>query len=447
MNLQGTKSGRVLQTTEVVGSGGEGCVFGTNDSSRVVKIYHRITPELAAKIEAMVAHPPRDPMRRHRHISIAWPEEPVEEAKGKVIGFIMPRISGGVPLHSLCVSKSRIRIAPGFNYRYLHTAALNVAVALDSIHATDHVVGDIKTVNVLVNEKALISLVDCDSFQIASSRTRRIFPCTVASEGFTPPEILNASGSDSSRREEVHDRFGLAVIVFYLLFGSHPFHSSDSLTADSGGVDRNIRRGAWIFRPDLAINPSLATLPFQTVHPVIQAAFRRCFNDGHVEPSRRPSAADWANALRLALDNLAHCADAPSHIFSPTSGACPWCEIRNRIGLELFPSNTVQSGDVSSGQNQPQMCDQGRLTLVQRTIFGMHRARIRKCLQPPRHCAGCGRFLRQDSVRRCSRCQACAHERCLSGGRIQRLGLLRKRRELLCPSCGEHVAYKDYCAL
>jgi DNA-binding helix-hairpin-helix protein with protein kinase domain len=70
-------------------------------------------------------------------------------------------------------------------------------------------------------QRATAALIDCDSFQITDGA--HVFRCPVEVPEFTPPE-LQGSAFDSQTRTAQHDAFGLAVLIFYLLFlGRHPF--------------------------------------------------------------------------------------------------------------------------------------------------------------------------------------------------------------------------------
>lgn len=91
-----TSSGQRLATDDLLGKGGEGEVWAIQgDSSQVAKIYHpkNRQPEREAKIQAMVAHPPRDETRTLTppHVSLAWPTAPLYD-QGTFVGYLMPRI-------------------------------------------------------------------------------------------------------------------------------------------------------------------------------------------------------------------------------------------------------------------------------------------------------------------------------------------------------------------
>jgi DNA-binding helix-hairpin-helix protein with protein kinase domain len=106
----------------------------------VVKLYHSGKAPPPGKLERMLENPPDDPTAAQGHCSIAWPCDLLHDGQGQIVGYAMPRISGGVPLHGLYNLQSRSQKAPGFHWRYLHVAAHNLASAVAAIHAKGYCV-------------------------------------------------------------------------------------------------------------------------------------------------------------------------------------------------------------------------------------------------------------------------------------------------------------------
>ncbi|MBM3601683.1 MAG: hypothetical protein FJX35_26100, partial [Alphaproteobacteria bacterium] len=121
-----TSAGALVQLGECIASSGEGEVYRTDRNDRVAKIYHAIDEARVRKLRAMVANPPSDPTLAQGHPSIAWPIDLIAE-NGKAVGFVMPRIDRAVSMNAIYNPRLRQRHAPGFNWYYLHVAALNVS--------------------------------------------------------------------------------------------------------------------------------------------------------------------------------------------------------------------------------------------------------------------------------------------------------------------------------
>lgn len=310
---------------------GEGEVWETNLNGYLAKIYHQATTERIEKLKVMLANPPVDPMISFNHISIAWPKELLKDSNGNYVGFLMPAIRNSQQLSSIYNPSEPKKIAPGFNWYHLHVTALNLAWIIQEIHAKGYVLGDIKTENILVNDRALVAVIDTDSFQVSDSQIGKINCCAVGSEGFTPLELLRPDIA-TTNQSETHDRFGLAVLIHYLLFGYHP------VSGKSFEQTELICQGFWYDGQNSLICPSQNTISLDIVHPEIKKLFLQCFNEGHVQPNLRPTAQDWHDALQVAVNELTVCDRVDSHYYSRHYSKCYWCERATTIEVDIFPS-------------------------------------------------------------------------------------------------------------
>jgi len=328
-------TGQPIRLGKRIASSGEGTVWYTDRQGYLAKLYHSPTAERVRKLQVMVAHPPVDPMLSRNHISLAWPQDLLNDANRKCVGFLMPAISQGVDLTSVYNPRLRKQKIPRFNWRYLHTTALNIAWIIQEIHAKGHVLGDIKPQNMLVNDQALISVIDTDSFQIRDPQTEKIYHCTVGSEGFTPAELLGKELA-TFEQTEVHDRFRLAVLIHLLLFGDHPFKGKWVGPGDPPDPTELIRRNYWPYTPGSLIQPGPYTIPLDVVHPEVQQCFLRCFNNGYLAPKSRPTAAEWCHALQKAIADLTVCSQVPNHWYRRAYKHCYWCERKQKLGTDIF---------------------------------------------------------------------------------------------------------------
>jgi WD40 repeat protein/serine/threonine protein kinase len=333
--LKSVRSGRSITLTKKLASSGEGTVWTTNLPGFLAKLYHTATEDRIQKLRIMVDHPPQNPMRHHHHVTFAWPQDLIQDETGQCLGFLMPEIVDGVKLSIVYNPKLRSRKAPRFNWYYLHTAALNFALALKSLHEESYVVGDIKPQNLLVNNRALISVIDTDSFQVIDPNTKAIYRCLVGSEGFTPAELL---GKDLATLDqtEVHDRFRLGVMVYLLLFGDQPFKGKWVGRGESPQPTDLIRDGFWPYASNSMVQPGPNTIPLSIIHPQLQVCFQRCFTEGHRNPYARPSAQDWSEALKLAIADLRTCHLENNHFYSRTYGRCYWCDRLSAVRFDVF---------------------------------------------------------------------------------------------------------------
>ncbi|WP_375496795.1 helix-hairpin-helix domain-containing protein [uncultured Nostoc sp.] len=316
---------------------GEAKVWQTNRNGYLAKIYHSPTPEHVQKLAVMIAHRPKEPNSHLNHISFAWPKSVLKDAQANCVGFLMPEIKEGKELIDVYNPKKRKDLKLEVDWRFFHTTALNIASIIEAIHIYGYVVGDIKPQNILVNDRALPSIIDTDSFQVRNPKNNKVYRCLVGSEGFTPPELIDKDFS-SIDQTEVHDRFRLAVIIYQLLFGGEsPFAGKWMGTGETPETNELIRQGLWLYAPNSLIQPVERTIPLEIVHPEVQRRFLRCFNDGYKNPNLRPTAGDWVKALRLAVNELTICGKVDSHYYSRTYGKCYWCDRSTKLGIDIFP--------------------------------------------------------------------------------------------------------------
>ena len=278
-------------------------------------------------------------------------ETSIKDSNGKYLGFLMPAIDNSKQLSSICNPKRRNKVAPGFNWYYLHVTALNTAWIIQSIHAKGYVLGDIKLENILVNDRAMTAVIDTDSFQVRDSQSNQVYRCTVGSEGFTPPELLGKD-FDTTNQTEIHDRFRLGVLIHYLLFGYHPFSGNWTGVRESPEQTELIKQGYWYAAHNSPIRASKTTIPFDVVYPELEKLFLKCFNEGHTKPHLRPTALDWHNGLEVAVNQLTSCSRVDSHHYSKTYGKCYWCDRAATLGVDIFPGGvdiaTIPSQRTSS---------------------------------------------------------------------------------------------------
>ncbi|QLE39557.1 tetratricopeptide repeat protein [Nostoc sp. C052] len=324
---------------------GEAKVWRTNRNGYLAKIYHDQTPEHVQKLAVMIAHRPKEPNSHLNHISFAWPKSVLKDAQGNCVGFLMPEIKEAKELIDVYNTKRRKALKLEVDWRFLHTTALNIASIIEAIHISGYVLGDIKPQNILVNDRALPSIIDTDSFQVRNPKNNKVYRCSVGSDGFTPPELIGKD-FDSIDQTEIHDRFRLAVIIYQLLFGGQtPFAGKWTGTGDTPLPNELIRQGLWMYAPNSLVQPVERTIPLEIIHPEVQRCFLRCFNDGYKNSNLRPTAGDWVKALRLAVNDLTICGKVDSHYYSQTYGKCYWCDRSIKLGIDIFPKKQTSYKD------------------------------------------------------------------------------------------------------
>ena len=334
-------------TTEVVrlgrelGRGGEGSVFEIYDQPEsVAKIYHEpVSAEKAEKLRQMVALQNEKILRLAAWVTDVLRDQP----NGRVVGFVMPRLNSGTAIHELYNPQSRRKLFPAADWRFLIHAAANLARAFAVIHWHGHAVGDVNHGNVVIGRDATVRLIDCDSYHL--NAPDKSYLCEVGVSTHTPPELQNHSLREIARTSN-HDAFGLAVMIFQLLFmGRHPF-SGAYQGAGENTLENSIQNRRFAYGDGAAtrqMKQPPGTLPLGAISTKAAILFERAF----LEIENRPTAREWVAALEELEQNLAQCGINSGHYYLQTLQKCPWCKLEGQTGILFFPAKYTGSFDTS----------------------------------------------------------------------------------------------------
>ncbi len=283
-------------------SGGEGEIYHlSGDETRCAKIFHphRRTPETEEKIRSMIQVPPSSDLLRY----LTWPEKPLTDLPkgGRVVGYLMRRITGEfrsahlwydeLPEKNVTLLTSRIH------------ASYHLARIVSGIHATGHVIGDLRENNLLINPHGEVILIDTDSFQITDPKTRRVFWSRVGTGEYLPPEHLDGSFAEEGCNRMYGDFFALAVLIFrFLMNGVHPFQAKGPLVRNAPATTDKIQLGYFAFEKcQPGISPPDYAPDYSRIPPVVRELFRDAFVAGHRCPSARPDPQRWIAVLKKLI--------------------------------------------------------------------------------------------------------------------------------------------------
>jgi DNA-binding helix-hairpin-helix protein with protein kinase domain len=329
MMLRRVSDDSLVRLGRELGRGGEGVVHEISSDDLVAKIYLRPPPP--AKIEKLRAMTRRTTPALER--VAAWPVDLLQDHTRRVRGFLMPRVSAREDVHQLYSPKSRRRAFVHSDARFLVRTAANLARAFATLHDAGHVIGDVNHGNALIGQDGTVVLIDCDSFQVRDA-AGRVFTCDVGVPLFTAPE-LQGKVFRGLRRSRQHDDFGLAVLVFHLLFqGRHPY--AGRYVDGEMPIERAIAESRFAYGQRAAargMTSPPATLPLDAFGGAIADLFERAFADG--PDPHRPPAMEWVAVLTALERALVPCSVSAVHFHVP--GGCCWCALE-RSGIRLFGS-------------------------------------------------------------------------------------------------------------
>jgi DNA-binding helix-hairpin-helix protein with protein kinase domain len=315
-----------VQLGRQLGRGGEGAVFEVpGQVALVAKLYHQSpNGKKQSKLGFMASHGTESLFEY-----CAWPKDTLHKSRsGPVVGFLMPKVVGKAPVHMLYSPAHRKQEYPDVAWDFLLYVARNTAAAFETLHRHQHVLGDVNQGNVMVGKDSKVMLIDCDSYQVNAQGTMHL--CEVGVSHFTPPELQGRTSFDTVQRTLNHDAFGLALLVFHLLFGGRHPYAGRPLRKDVGdSLETDIQALRYAYGSDASkrgISPPPNSIPIDLVPAEIQRMFVAAFTEAGVQ-GRRPTATDWVRELDNVRSRLKRCGQSKSHIFPTHLAKCPWCAL------------------------------------------------------------------------------------------------------------------------
>lgn len=225
---------------------------------------------------------------------------------------------------------------------------IKIARAVRRLHAAGLAHSDLSYNNVLVDPATgSACIIDCDGLVVPGKYP----PDVVGTPDFIAPEVIETQKlriDDPGRflPSIYTDRHALAVLIYMYLLNRHPLRGGKVWDIDPV-IDESLSMGAkalFIEHPSNRTNrpkiqqlaPSelpqgdINRLPYSICGPYLQNLFNRAFIDGLHDRSKRPSAAEWEEALIKTTDltqpcQNGHC-DHKWFVFdNTTKPRCPFC--------------------------------------------------------------------------------------------------------------------------
>lgn len=326
--------------SNLLGAGGEAEVFRVPGREHLAeKRWRNPTLAQARKLAVMLEHPPEG-ATFEGHVNLAWPTEVVRNGGGTVVGFRMPAVdlARSLPVFTAYNPDARRSQLTGITWRHLVRTGRNLAAVVSALHRAGYVVGDINESNVLVDRRALVTILDCDSIQVSDPGTGELHHCGIARPEFLAPELAGRDLSATARRI-ASDRFALAVMVFLLLReGVHPYAGVWRGRGEPPDLSARMRGRRFPHVPGTRMRPPPRSMGLKQLGLRLQFLFLRAFVLGPLVAAVRPSAASWESALAKLEPRLTTCQRSTAHEHLRRR-RCPWCQ-RVDLGLpDPFPGS------------------------------------------------------------------------------------------------------------
>ena len=225
---------------------------------------------------------------------------------------------------------------------------LKIARAVRRLHAAGLAHSDLSYKNVLVDPiSGNACIIDADELVVPGKYDAGV----LGTPDFIAPEVMATRelklGDPNKKLPSINtDRHALAVLIYMYLFNRHPLRGGKVWDIDPA-KDEAISMGEkalFIEHPTDKTNrvkpqdldksqlpqgdPS--KLPYTICGPYLKKLFDRAFIDGLHNPSARPSAAEWEDALVKTCDLVQPCqnpnCEAHWYVFdNTTKPRCPFC--------------------------------------------------------------------------------------------------------------------------
>lgn len=269
----------------------------------------------------------------------ALPQRVIFDSHGKVVGFIMEKITDFKEIHNLYGISTKRKLFDFADWGFMVHTAKNLACAVDTLHNKNIVIGDINQGNILVNNQAMIKLIDCDSYQVEYNG--QFYLCEVGVPEYTSPELQGQSFNGVHRTKN-HDCFGLAVMIFkILMFGRHPY----SGVGAPPEIEKAISQGYYCYgKRATGTTPIYSQLATDIFSDEVKNLFERAFAIGN--NVIRPTAEEWINTLDCLEQNLVQCSN--NHKYFNNGSSCIWCKLA-KFGFNPFG----KAVNVVKPQNKP----------------------------------------------------------------------------------------------
>ena len=309
-----------LEVGAAIGRGGEGTVYPITAPKAwlgyCIKEYAEKyrTAAKEAKLQFMVKHPPE--RLHYANGKLCWPVALAYDAGfSEFVGYVMPLAYADSQELYLLSNLTNKRLGAqwqpyfGQSEESAHkrlNICVNLCTSVQLIHQdTNYAIVDFKPQNIMFTADGKVALVDLDSLQIRADESGEAHYGRVNTLEYTPPEGANISVKDTLVNKS-WDEFSLAVILYQVLFGIHPYMATFEPPFEQlNSLGDKIQQNLFVHGQG---QPHLSALPsphnrFNLLHDDIQQLFRTSFDN---RTDYRASAMRWQETLSQHIQQHSH---------------------------------------------------------------------------------------------------------------------------------------------
>jgi DNA-binding helix-hairpin-helix protein with protein kinase domain len=329
---------------EPFAQGGQGTLHLSLDKRFVIKLYHETDKSRIAALGKIIGEynvtrtAPTDSSLKRPDPSIkdlfAWPNAIVQKPR---LGVRMNNVNFQGPHRPLTwwiMPKAFKRLPPDIRGNWLDRTrvASNMARIAWKLHGSGLCHSDFSGDNFLANvAHHHIVLIDLDSLVVPG-----VLPPEMLGTGdYMAPEIvMGQMREDGSARPSIYtDLHSLAVLIYQLLLMRHPLKGPRQHDPDAEKDDLLALGERALYVEDPADRSNRPADPFQgawLLGEEVEALMRRAFTGGLKNPTQRPLAAEWGDALMRMADQIIPCVNETCTgkafvLLRDRPAVCPWC--------------------------------------------------------------------------------------------------------------------------
>lgn len=300
----------------VIGKGSQGTTYLLKGGKYIVKLFNDVSnpTELKSKVNFL----------KRLDLDKENFSVPLEEITQPRIGYISEFASGMEPLTMLKWTNQRESLQDWF----FETGGLlkrlqvltKLAERIRTLHSKGLAYCDLSPNNVFISsdiKNSHVFLIDLDNLRYKTSIIQNIF-----TPFYAAPELVNGTGANSMEG----DCFSFAVIAYEILTLNHPL-IGDFVNEGEPELEEKALAGKlpWVDSSEDTLNARTSGIPSSFfITEDMMSLFKRTFEEGLNDPTKRPTISDWYNSLSKALNEIVKCPNCNIHYPFSTNG-CPFC--------------------------------------------------------------------------------------------------------------------------
>lgn len=312
--------GRTYALTEILGGGGQGAVYRTDQRNALVKVFHSDESLRSASVRRVRRMPLTG-------LSVTAPMSVLEQDTG----YVLRLQNDMTDVRSLRLAGQRthpkdVWIDSGGLSRRLILAA-RVALVIEQLHSLGLVYGDLNPGNVMISEDSefdAVTLIDLDNLEYIGANSGKAFFFPF----FGAPELA-AGGAPPSFAT---DAFSLAVLIFEMVTSVQPFSGGravSEMTPKTEEYEAAVRCMVPSIIDEEDDSNRCIHFPVLSLERLVNSrllhALSIALGAGRLNPGRRPSASTLRSAAFDAWSECVTCEHCGWSYLHSTAQSCPDC--------------------------------------------------------------------------------------------------------------------------